>query len=239
VAEGTNSGGRRKALPAIFALAVAVAAAGAGALVLTLTNPEVGNVAPEAAARVSPAAGSAPAASRSDAARDDSRAADQQRQLAIERALVSNNPVLREEAFTVALAELLESNPQRVIELVTRQQGETRDLLRDEVIRQWIRKDGNAARIWMGSLEDDERKASAIVAVRILAAIEPAQAVAVADEFGVGRDDGSVEHIVQMWATEDFPECARWLETQPDNARTAQLRARVELVRAQSADQRN
>jgi hypothetical protein len=92
----------------------------------------------------------------------------------------------------------------------------------------------------MGSLEGDERKASAIVAMRTLAAIEPAQAVAVADEFGVGRDDGSLEHIVQMWATENFDECLRWLDTRPDNALTAQLRTRVEQVRAQSSpDQRD
>jgi hypothetical protein len=84
----------------------------------------------------------------------------------------------------------------------------------------------------MGSLENEwERKASATIAMRTLAAIEPAQAIAVADEFGVGRDDGSLEHIVQIWATENFDECMKWLETQPDNARTAQLRARIEQVR--------
>jgi hypothetical protein len=69
--------------------------------------------------------------------------------------------------------------------------------------------------------------------MRTLAAIEPAQAVAVADQFGIGRDDGSLEYIVQIWATENFDECTKWLETQPDNAQTSQLRARVEQVREQ------
>jgi len=235
VTEGAKTGGQRKALPAIFALAVT----GAGALVLMFTNSRDANVAPAIPATVPPAVQYVPAASRSNSAHDDSRASDAQLELAIERALVSNNPVLRDEAFNVALPALLDSNPQRVIELVMRQQGEPRDLLRDEVVRQWIRRDRDATKIWMGSLEGEERDASAIVAMFTLAAIEPAQAVAVADEFGVGRDDGSLEHIVQMWATENLAECARWLETQPDNARTAQLRARVELVRAQSSDQRD
>ncbi|MES1262946.1 MAG: hypothetical protein ABUL69_01240, partial [Peristeroidobacter soli] len=191
--EDAKTGGQRKALPAIFALAVT----GAGAIVLVLTNSRNTNVAPAAAATVLPAVQSVPAASRSNSARDDSRASEAQLVLAIERALVSNNPVPRDEAFNVALPALLDSNPQRVIELVMRQQGETRDLLRDEVIRQWIRRDRDAARIWMGSFEGEERSASAIAAMFTLAAIEPAQAVAVADEFGVGRDDGSLEHIVQ------------------------------------------
>src|SRR5690349_1642732 len=160
---------------------------GAAALVLVLMNSRNVSVTPAVAATVPPAVQSVPAASRSNAARDDSRASDAQLDLAIERALVSNNPVLRDEAFNVALPELLDSNPERVIELVLRQQGEPRDLLRDEVVRQWIRRDRDAAKIWMGSLDGEERNASAIVVMFTLAAIEPAQAVAVADEFGVGR----------------------------------------------------
>ena len=151
-----------------------------------------------------------------------------QRLLEIERALVSKDPFVRDAAFNVALPELLDSQPAWVIELVARQQGETRDVLRDEVVRLWIRKDQDAALLWMGTLESEERRAAATIAMRTLAAIEPAQAIAVADQFELGRDDGSLEHIAQIWATEN-PEAARkWLETQPDNARTAPLRARIE-----------
>ncbi|MES1263659.1 MAG: hypothetical protein ABUL69_04840 [Peristeroidobacter soli] len=164
----------------------------------------------------------------------DSRDRSEQLTLDIERALVSNNPQQRETAFNVLLPELLESEPARVIALVARQQGETRDAIRDEVVRLWTRKDQNAAILWMGSIENEgERKASATVAMRTLAAIEPAQAVSVADQFGVGRDDGSLEHIVQIWATENLDASLKWLETQPDNAQTAQLRARIEHVQEQ------
>jgi hypothetical protein len=235
VTDGAKTGGQRKALPAIFASAVA----GAGALVLVFTSSREENAGPAVAAP-SPEALSTPAAPHAGIAPVGSRTNNAQRLLELERALVSDNPSLREDAFNVALPELLASDPQRVVDLVARQQGETRDLLRDEVVREWIRRDSDAAKIWMGSLEGEERSASAIIAMRTLAAIEPAQAVAVADEFDVGRDDGSLEHIVQMWATENLEECARWLRTQPDNPRTVQLRARVEQVRAQSsADQRD
>jgi hypothetical protein len=184
--------------------------------------------------RMAPVVAAAKPAPITGGAVRDPRERNGQLVLEIERAMVSNNPQQREKAFNFLLPELLESEPARVIDLVARQQGETRDALRDEVVRLWIRKDRVAAMEWMGSFEDEgERNASATIAVRTLAAIEPAQAVAVADQFGVGRDDGSLEHIAQIWATENFDEAERWLETQPDNPQTAPLRARIEQVREQ------
>jgi len=213
---------------------VVVGLVGAGALALLfaagLTNnleydPEIRTqaasmVAPDPAPLAQPAPG-------------DSRSSSQ-RLLEIERALVSSDPLVRDAAFNVALPELLDSQPAWVMDLVARQQGETRDALRDEVVRLWIRKDRDAALMWMGTFESEaERRAGATIAMRTLAAIEPAQAIAVADQFDVGRDDGSLEHIAQIWATEDPEAATKWLETQPDNARTAPLRARIEQVREQ------
>ncbi|MET0534380.1 MAG: hypothetical protein ABW171_09165 [Steroidobacter sp.] len=165
-----------------------------------------------------------------------SEAQERNRQLvlAIERALVSRDSQHRETAFNVVLPELLREEPDRVSAMVARQEpGEARDALRDEVARQWITKDRDAAIEWMKSLEQTDRTASATIAMRTLAAIEPAQAIAVADQFGIGRDDGSLEHMVQIWATEKPDEAMRWIESQPpDEPRTAQLRARIEHVRS-------
>lgn len=149
--------------------------------------------------------------------------------LEIERALVASDPQQRETVFNVLLPELLEGAPGRVIAMVARQEsGEARDALRDEVARQWITSDRDAAIEWMGTLDETERRASATIAMRTLAASDPAQAIRVADLFGVGRDDGSLEHMVQIWATENPREATRWLESQPANdPRTAQLRARI------------
>jgi hypothetical protein len=160
-----------------------------------------------------------------------SAAQERNRQLAvaIERALVTREPHQRETAFNFVLPELLREEPDRVIAIVARQEsGEIRDALRDEVARQWITQNPDAAIDWMNSLEQADRTASATIAARTLAAINPAQAIAVADEFGIGRDDGSLEHMVQIWATEQPDEAMRWIAGQPpDDPRTAQLRARI------------
>jgi hypothetical protein len=154
--------------------------------------------------------------------------------LEIERALVSRDPQQRETAFNFLLPELLQTEPQRVTDMVARQEpGEARDALRDEVARQWITRDRDSAIRWMQSFESTgEQQASARVAVQALAATAPDQAIAVADQFGIGRDDGSLEHLVQVWAEDDLEQATRWLESQPAGPRTEQMRARIEQVRA-------
>lgn len=230
------NGGQHKWLPAFFALAVA----GAGVLAVVITEKQETRIAAPAVlthATTSVAAGST---IRPEPAHHDSQQGIGKHALEIERALISNNQHQREAAFNVALPELLSEDPSSVVDLVARQEGEARSTLRDEVVRQWIRRDRNAAVMWIGSFDGEERDASAIIAMRTLAAIDPAQAVAVANEFNVGRDDGSLEHIVQIWATEKPEECLRWLESQPENPQTAQLRARVEpLLARSSTDQRD
>ena len=115
--------------------------------------------------------------------------------------------------------------------------GETRDTLRTEVTRQWISRDATAATAWMKTLDDDERHASAVTAVAAVAAVaalDLSHAIELADEFGVGRDDGSLEYLAQRWATEDLRAATKWIEAQPPGPRTDQLRARIELVRKQA-----
>jgi len=167
---------------------------------------------------------------------DADRARVQQIALGIERALVARDSGQRETAFAFLLPELIELQPERLVAMVARQEpGESRDALRDEVVRQWIVRDREAATAWMGSLEDEaEREASATLAMRTLAASSPADAIEVADQFGIGRDDGTLEHMVQIWATEKPDEAMRWIDSQsPTDPRTVQLRARIDLVRAQ------
>ena len=150
----------------------------------------------------------------------------------IERALVSADPQQRETAFNSLLPRLLQEQPGSVVALVARQApGDTREVLREEVTRQWIGLDRDTAIEWIDTLGEAEKKSSALTAMRTLAASSPAQAVAVADRFGVGRDDGSLEHLVQIWAAEKPDEALAWLATQPEGAQTEQLRARIEQAR--------
>jgi hypothetical protein len=155
--------------------------------------------------------------------------------LEIERALVAADTQQRETAFNFLLPELLHAEPGRVVAMVAAQQpGEARDALRSEVARLWIVADPAAAVAWIKSLEGGERHAAADTAVAAIAARSAPEAVALADEFGVGRDDGSLEHLVQRWAVEDPAAAARWIDSQPEGAATEQLRARIDLVRRQA-----
>jgi hypothetical protein len=180
-----------------------------------VASPSAGEVAGDAAIAVTETSASA------------SHDRDRQVALEIESALVSGDANRRETAFSSLLPELLRTQPERLVDMVFRQPaGDSRDALRDELAQQWITRDTERAVQWLQSLGDD-REAGARVAVRALAAVSPAQAIDVADRLDVGRDDGSVEHILQIWAMESPREARRWLENQPDSARTAQLRARL------------
>jgi hypothetical protein len=89
----------------------------------------------------------------------------------------------------------------------------------------------------MSSLDKSDRKASATVAMRSLATHEPVRAVNVSDHFGLGRDDGSLEHRVQVWAPENMAQATRWIRSQPpDDPKTAQSRSQIELIRAQQQE---
>ena len=92
---------------------------------------------------------------------------------------------------------------------------------------------------WEHGTNEAERRASAQSAVQTLASVAPEQAIYVADQLGVGRDDGYLERMVQLWAEGNLNEAERWLAGQPDDARTAPLRARIEQVRERNGAPRS
>jgi hypothetical protein len=223
---------KRSSITLISAAVLAIATALGAAHFFAAPEGHVPAVAPTAL--LPSRTDASPAIPAPPAAQPDRPAPERHRALAlaIERALVAADPQQRETAFAFILPELIEQDPQRVIAMVARQEpGEARDSLRDEVARLWITRDRDAAVAWMMSFDVAEREASATIAVRTLAASAPAQAISVADQFGIGRNDGSLEHMVQIWATGNLDEATRWIETQPEDARTAQLRARIDRVR--------
>jgi hypothetical protein len=160
--------------------------------------------------------------------------------LAIEAALVSSDPQRRETAFNTLLPELLANAPAEAVQMMSRQQpGEPRDALRDQMARHWVMLDRESALTWLETLDDpDERRSAAIASMHALAARSPEQAIAAADRFGVGRDDGSLEHIVQIWAETDPAAALSWAKRQSTDARNASLRARIEQVAAHVSEVR-
>jgi hypothetical protein len=160
--------------------------------------------------------------------------------LEIERALVARDPRERETVFTFLLPELIQVEPQRLVDMVAKQEpGEARDTLRTELARQWISRDRDAAVAWMKSLDENERRSAAYAAARAIAAAAPEQALYVAGEFDIGRDDGYLEHLIQIWATENFHGAERWLAAQPPGPRRDQLAARIDHVRRQGGGARD
>ena len=104
----------------------------------------------------------------------------------IESALMAKDAQRREAVFTFLLPELVQVDPPRVIAMVARQPpGEARDTLRTEVTRQWMARDPEAAVRWMKSLPEGDRRASAATAVESIVGHSPAEAAALADEFGI------------------------------------------------------
>ena len=137
--------------------------------------------------------------------------------LALDRALASRDPQQRETAFNMLLPELLQAEPAAAVDLFARQpRGEARDALRDEMARRWATLDRENALLWVESIADpDDRQAAATTAVRALAAKSPEAALAAAGRLGVGQNDGTVEHIVQIWVAEDPEAAKRWLAARP------------------------
>jgi hypothetical protein len=111
----------------------------------------------------------------------------QRLELQIEGALAARDAERREAVFTFLLPELIQVEPQRVVDLLGRlKPGEARETLRTEMARQWVARDIGAAVAWMKSLDEDERRASAAAAVASIAPYDPAGAIRIAQEFGLG-----------------------------------------------------
>jgi hypothetical protein len=147
---------------------------------------------------------------------------------AIEDAITSADAEWREAAFVFLLPELLQVEPQRVVDLLARQKpGPARDLLRTEMAQYWIGSDAVAAVAWMKSLDEQDQRASALTAMTTIAPVSPLQAVGIALEFNVGLNDGVLARLVQNWAAEDPAAVTRWLEAQPREPRIDKVREQL------------
>jgi hypothetical protein len=111
--------------------------------------------------------------------------------------------------------------------------GFSRDEARDRIARLWAATDLEGALEWLTTLEDDADRRLATIEVRSqVAAADPATAIEISDLMDVGRDDGTLAHIVQMWAEENPSAAAAWAERQPAGPLRDELLARIALVRA-------
>jgi len=159
----------------------------------------------------------------------------QQLQLEIARALASADDADRERAYTQLLAELIATDPAGMKHLIEHYPPGT---IRDELLRHtahtWSAVDLQGAVAWAKGVDDDGERV--IAATEIAAQVgqgNPGQAIEVSDALGVGRNDGTVDRIAQLWAIRDLQAALDWTGTQPPGPQRDQILARIVTVEAE------
>ena len=165
--------------------------------------------------------------------------AEQARQLRleIERALLSVDDARQERAYRQLLPALIKLDPATVEQLVANWpvSPAREDLLRNTA-HAWSGVSVAGAVDWASRVKDDDERA--IVATEIASQVaqgDPGRAIRISDQFGIGRKDGTLEHMVQLWATENLQESLRWAENQQQGPQRDQLVARIATVQAETA----
>lgn len=174
-----------------------------------------------------PLPAAAPARSREDHS--------QQLQLQIGRALASADEAERHRAYTQLVPELIAIDPAAMKRLVANYPvGAIREQLLRYTAHTWSAVDLQGAMAWAkGVNEDDERVVAATEIVSQVRQTNPGHAIEVSDAFGVGRNDGTVEHIAQLWAMENLEAALDWTKTQPSGPERDQILARIVTVEAE------
>ena len=162
-----------------------------------------------------------------------------QLRLEIERALLSVDDARRDRAYRQLLPALIKLDPAAVEQLVaTWPASPAREELLRNTAHAWSSVSVDGAVDWASGMKEDGERA--IVATEIMSHVaqeDPARAVAISDQFGIGRKDGTVEHMVQLWARENLQESLSWAENQPQDPQRDQLVARIATVQAETAPQ--
>jgi hypothetical protein len=113
--------------------------------------------------------------------------------------------------------------------------GATRDELLRQVARLWSAADIAGAVAWLAALDNRVDQTIAVEsAVRQIYRTDPAGAAEVSQYFRVGLDNGTLEHLVQIWTEESPAEAVNWIVARPAGPERDRLLARIAWVRAQS-----
>jgi len=152
----------------------------------------------------------------------------------IEAALVSVDDRERARALRESLPKLMAAEPKAAAHILERApRGPNRDEARDRIARLWAAADVDGALQWVSTLDDDDDRRLATVEIRSqIAASDPAAAIEISDLMDVGRNDGTLAHIAQLWAEENPSAAAAWVEKQPAGPLRDELLARIARVQA-------
>jgi hypothetical protein len=158
----------------------------------------------------------------------------QQLQLEIGRALASADDADRERAYQQLLPKLIATDPAALKRMVaTYPAGPIREQLLRHTAHTWSAVDlPGAIAFAQGVNEDSERLVAATEIVSQVGQADPGHAIEVSDVLGVGRNDGTVEHIAQLWANQNLQAALDWTEAQPPGPQRDQILARIVTVEA-------
>jgi hypothetical protein len=211
-------------------LAILLIAIAAFAGVVFLRAPVPGHAEKVSGGEVAPPRGSSVHLAKTTSTPDRSRELVRD----IEAALVSVDDRERERALRESLPQLMASNPSAVARILDRTpRGFSRDEARDRIARLWARADLDGALAWVTTLDDDDDRRLATIEIRAqIAASDPAAAIEISDLMEVGRDDGSLAHLAQLWAEENPSAAAAWARKQPPSPLRDELLARIARVQA-------
>lgn len=151
----------------------------------------------------------------------------------IEHALGSSDAREREHAFTTLLPELVTRDSAAVARMVEAcDAGAVCDELLARTVDAWTGADAEGALRWIESLpENNRRRDAAALLTSQMARFDRGMAFEAAERLNYGRDDGTLEHLMQIWVAENPAEAQRWLEAQPPGAQRDQLLARFNFSR--------
>jgi hypothetical protein len=159
----------------------------------------------------------------------------EQLQLEIARALASADDEDRERAYTQLVAELIKTDPDAMKRLLEHYPA---GLIREQLLRHtahaWSAVDLQGAITWAKGVNDEgERAIAANAIVAQVGQSNPGHAIEVSDALGVGRNDGTVDRIAQIWAIRDLQAALDWTAEQPPGPQRDQILQRIVAVEAE------
>ena len=159
----------------------------------------------------------------------------EQLQLEIARALASADESDRERAYTQLVSELIKTDPDAMKRLLEHYPA---GLIREQLLRYtahtWSSVDLQGAIAWAKGVNDEgERAIAATEIVSQVGQSNPGHAIEVSDALGVGRNDGTVDHIAQIWAIRDLQAALDWTGAQPPGPQRDQILQRIVTVQAE------
>lgn len=150
-------------------------------------------------------------------------------------ALREGSAAERDHAFNILLPRLIAQDPSSAGHLALAwEPGPLREEFIRHVIRLWSAADIGGTVTWLVSLLDEpDRHTAATTVTSQVAQSDPAGAIELSALLRTNVEDGSLEHLAQLWTEEKPREAQDWIVGQPTSPLRERLIARIAHVRAQ------